>query len=292
MNTNVLHMKTNSILRALLASAAGLALPAFGQINTSDFSTASGLQLNGDASIVGSALRLTPAAFFQAGSAFTASTITLAPNVSFSSFFTFRISGSDGAGDDDGPGADGFAFVVQTNSNNSLGIGGGGLGYLGIPNSLGVEFDTYGNGPGLGDPDGNHVNFNFGGAFSPAGNAAIIPTRLNNGNIWSAWVDYNGATNALELRLVEGSLLRPLAPVLSTTVDLATVFGSSNTFVGFTGGTGGGFENHDILSWEFRDTFAPITSGLETVPEPSTYSAFGAALLFGAVAFRRRRKHC
>lgn len=39
-----------------------------------------------------------------------------------------------------GCGADGLVFVVQTNSNK-VG-GGGGIGYQGIPNSVGVELDT------------------------------------------------------------------------------------------------------------------------------------------------------
>src|SRR4051812_7803683 len=114
-----------SLLLSLVA-AAGLTFPAFGQITISDFSTASGLQLNGNAAIVGSVLRLTPAANNQAGSTFSTSSITLAANVSFSSFFTFRITNSGGSSDGDGLGADGIVFVVQTNSN-SVGSGGGGI---------------------------------------------------------------------------------------------------------------------------------------------------------------------
>jgi hypothetical protein len=279
-------------LTALLVSAAGVTLPAFGQITISDFSTASGLQLNGSAAIVGPALRLTPATTGQAGSAFSTSPVTLAANVSFSSFFTFSITNSGGISDGDGVGADGLVFVVQTNSNN-VGSSGGGIGYTGIPNSLGVEFDTYDNGPASGDPDGNHVNFDFGGSFSSTATAVSIPTRMNDGGIWSAWVDYDGTTNTLELRLLEGSTVRPTTALLTENVNLATVLGSTNAFVGFTSGTGSAFGDHDILSWEFRDTFNPIVTppGTGAVPEPSTYGVFGAALLLGAIAWGRRRKN-
>lgn len=281
-------MNLTSILRTL--AVAGLAIPAFGQISISDFSTASGLQLNGNASIAGTALRVTPANFSQAGSAFSTNAITLAANVSFSSFFTFRITNSGGSSDGDGLGADGIVFVVQTNSN-SVGGGGGGIGYLGIPNSVGVEFDTWNNGAGSGDPDGNHVNFDFGGNFSPSG-AVPIANRMNNGNVWSAWVDYNGVTNTLELRLLEGSVIRPVAPLLSANVNLAAILGSTNAFVGFTSGTGAAFGDHDILSWEFRDTFNPVVTppGISAVPEPSTYGMMAAAGLIGLCVVRRRAK--
>lgn len=285
-------MKSPRVFAALL-SAASLALPAFSQISISDFSTVAPgtLQLNGNAAIVGSALRVTPATFSQAGSTFSTSSITLAPNVSFSSFFTFRITSSGGSGDGDGLGADGLVFVVQTNSNSVGGIGGG-IGYLGVPNSLGVEFDTWDNGAGFGDPNGNHVNFDFSGSFSSTATAAIIPNRMNNGSIWSAWVDYDGSTNTLELRLVESSVIRPGAALLSANVDLAAVLGSVNAFVGFTSGTGAAYGNHDILSWEFRDTFSPVITppGAGAVPEPSTYGLMGAAGLLAICLYRRTKK--
>ncbi|HEX2854405.1 MAG TPA: PEP-CTERM sorting domain-containing protein [Opitutaceae bacterium] len=285
-------MKSRLVIAALV-SAASLALPAFSQITISDFSTVApgSLQLNGNASIAGSALRLTPATFSQAGSAFSTSSVTLAANVSFSSFFTFKISGSGGISDGDGTGADGLVFVVQTNANNVGGIGGG-IGYLGVPNSLGVEFDTWDNGTGFGDPNGNHVNFDFGGTFSSSANAALIPTRMNNDSVWSAWVDYDGTTNMLELRLVESSLVRPASALLSANVNLAAVLGSVNAFVGFTSGTGAAYGNHDILSWEFRDTFSPIVTppgAGGAVPEPSTYGLMGAAGLIAISLYRRTK---
>jgi len=56
--------------------------------------------------------------------------------------------------------ADGFALVLYdapaAPSSATVGGGGGGLGYAGLPNSVAVEFDTMSN-PSLGDPAVAHV---------------------------------------------------------------------------------------------------------------------------------------
>jgi len=277
-----------SIVSALITAAA-LAVPVSAQtILFNDFSSTAGLQLNGNAAGVGNVLRVTPATFNQAGSAFSTTAVNLAIDASFSTFFTFRITNSGGIIDGDGTGADGLTFTVQTVANTAGGSGGG-IGYLGINNSVAVEFDTWDNGLGFGDPDGNHVNFDYNGTFSSAAGAVGVGNRMNNGSIWSAWVDYNGVTDSLELRLAESSVIRPASPILSTVVDLTTVLGSTNAFVGFTSGTGSAWGDHDILSWQFRGTYDPIIDQPGAVPEPSTYGLFAAAFLAAGVALRRRR---
>ena len=145
-----------------------------------------------------SVLRLTND-YWQSGSAFLANTIALSNNTSFNSYFQFQITNSDGVGDDDGAGADGLVFIIQTIANNAGSVGGG-IGYEGINKSLGIEFDTFQNSSG--DINGNHVGVDLNGDINSV-IAQPVTNRLNNGNIWNAWVDYNGSTDVLEVRVSE-----------------------------------------------------------------------------------------
>lgn len=66
-------------------------------------------------------------------------------------------------------GGDGFAFVIQNDSIDSLGKQGMGLGYDGIRNALAVEFDTYYNFETL-DVYRNHVSVHTGGQYQISSN--------------------------------------------------------------------------------------------------------------------------
>ena len=263
-------------------------------ISFDDFSSLEGLQLNGATAAIGnpttddqgrSVLRLTNA-LGQSGSAFFTDPVTLSNQASFSTYFSFRISNPIGISDGDGQGADGIVFVVQTVSNTAGGSGGG-IGYTGISNSVGAEFDTWDNSSGLGDPNGNHVAIDLNGVFSPAELAVPVAQRMNDGDVWNAWVDYNGETDLLDVRLsLSGN--RPADELVSRTVDLVSVLGSESAFAGFTSGTGaaGGF--HDILSWTFVDDFDPIDPPI-SVSEPTSLLLLISGLV-GLLAVRRRSK--
>lgn len=260
-----------------VVALAAVAAPGRADFVYNNFSSTAGLQLNGTAAHVGNVLRLTPTTTFAGGSAFTTSTIPLGNQNSFSTYFSFLLTGSGGISDNDGTGADGLVFVVQTVSNN-VGGAGAGIGYQGINPSLGIEFDTFNNS----EVSGNHVGINTNGSTSSLV-SVNEPTRFNNGQVWNAWVDYNGGTGLLEVRW-SLSAIRPAAAGLSTNLNLATILGQNTAFVGFTAATGSAVNNHDLLSWEFRESFNPVG----VAPEPISLSLF--ALGAGVFGLHLRRK--
>lgn len=213
-------------------------------VNINDFSTTTALTLNGNAAVVGTDLRLAPAQTGQAGSAFT----TLVESIAtFNTTFQFRITNPGGIHDGTDTGADGITFTIQGIGDTALGGGGGWLGYSGIGASVAVEFDTWNNGVGLNDPDSNHLGIDTNGGFGGA-TLAVTP-RFDDGNLWYAWIDYDGTT--LEVR-VNQTGVRPAAPDLSRVIDIPTTIGATTAHVGFTGATGAAFGNHDIISWTFN----------------------------------------
>jgi hypothetical protein len=249
--------------------------------NFTDFTNCTTLQINGNAACTGGVLRVTPANFSQSGSAFSTTLIPLGAGASFSTFFSFRISGSNFGG------ADGIVFVVQPVAS-TVGGAGGGIGYSGIPNSLGVEFDTWDNGIAAGDPNDSHVGIDLNGSVNSVQTALIAPP-LDNGNIWYAWIDYDGAV--LELRLSQVNA-RPVVPTLSRSLSLATILGTTSAYVGFTSGTGAAYSNHDILTWRFDNAFGPIggPSGPSLIPTLSDAALVLLACLIAALALYRLRR--
>ena len=151
--------------------------------------------------------------------------------------------------------------------------------YSGISPSVGVEFDNWRNGW---DPNTNHLGIDVNGSVSSLATSNPV-ARLDDGNLWYAWVDYDGTTLAVRANQTG---VRPASPDLSLALDLPGIIGTTSAYVGFTAGTGAAYGNHDIVSWEYRDQSAPISGA---VPEPITMVAIGLAIASEGRYVRKRR---
>ncbi len=227
----------------------------------SDFGDTGSLALNGSAQSVttqdGTVLRITPAQGNQAGSFFSNETVNASD---FSTYFQFRITEPGGSIFDcnEEAGADGITFVIQSIASD-IGSAGAGIGYSGIETSIGVEFDTWCNGSNN-DPSSNHLGIDINGSVvhdPTAELTKIVTPDFDNGQIWYAWIDYDGTV--LEVRINENST-RPAEPDLAMNEEIPTLLGQNDAYIGFTSATGLDWGNHDILYWEYRDNYDPIVT--------------------------------
>lgn len=116
--------------------------------------------------------------------------------------------------------ADGIVFVLQSQSDTA-GEGGGGIGYQGISNSVGIEFDTWYNGI-FNDTSVPHIGINLNGniqsvqqVVSPVdfrGSSSTIKTSY-------VWVDYISGVLSV---FISGTNSKPGSPAISRSIDLRT----------------------------------------------------------------------
>ncbi|MFT5926671.1 MAG: hypothetical protein ACI9WL_001420, partial [Rubritalea sp.] len=142
-------------------------------------------------------------------------------------------------GSNDANGADGLTFVMKNNPTPLIGGLGGGMGYLGIPNSFAVEFDTWQN---ANDPSFDHIAMVSGGVNDHslpqnlAGPVAASATSINveDGLEHDVRIEWNGSSQTMKVYF-------DCDERLIYTGDLINqVFaGSVFSYFGFTGSTGG-----------------------------------------------------
>ena len=252
-----------------------------GCVGYADFTSTAGLNLVNSAEAVNGVLRVTPAQNFTQGQAWLARKIDLSADLV--SDFSIRFTEQGGS-----QGADGITFAIQNTSATASGQVGGGLGHeLGVGNSIVVELDTFDNGVGAGDADGNYVSVHTGGSGlnGPSSDtlrrAAHLTPDLEDGAIHRVRVVYDAT--ATELRIYVDDLA---TPALTVDVDIAATLAldAGAAWVGFTSATGGGFENHDVLDWTLCAGTGAEGLTLELTPSSATND-------IGTQAHRDRHPH-
>lgn len=235
-----------------------LAVPPSALADPVDFSD---MRLNGDASLIsgGNTLRIIPAIGFAEGSAFIETSFPFDKETTFSTSFQFKMA--------DGSGADGLVFVVQDDPRGPSALGGYGtvLGYgprsgPGVSPSVAVEFDTH-TFQDESNNDSNHVGIDVNGNIGSVVSAS--PSFDLAGESRFAWVDYDGDTLNVYLSQTD---TQPGSPILSHEIDIASIIGSQAYF-GFTVGSGGATNNHDIEAWNLRVGNSLSVTGTDTITD-------------------------
>jgi outer membrane protein assembly factor BamB len=188
------------------------------------------ITVNGNASLAEGRVRLTDGTSKQAGTAFLATPVNVQ---GFRTQFDFQLSKAF---------ADGISFIVQSSGPKALGGNGQGLGYSGIPGSIGVKFDLY--------EDANTTGLFMNGArLRGEGSVALKPSKidLTSGHVFRVEMSYDGT----HLRVTLTDTQTQASHTQEYGVDIPAQVGGPTAYVGFGGSTGQMTAVQEILNWSY-----------------------------------------
>jgi hypothetical protein len=232
-------MKKNTLLAVVITCLMVVPIKAFAvNINYPDFSDLSDFTLGARAAqlntIPDDKLQLISGIWQRNGYALLTEPVILGQT--FTTHFTFQITNNIGVG------ADWLVFNIQT--ENGL--------YSG--NAVSVEFDIFNN-YARDNYSGNHIGINVNHYFYSVV-TQHVSTDFNNGDIWHAWIDYDG--NILNVYASTASI-KPYTPYISYAIDVADILGTSQVYLGFHAASGAYGADFAVLSWSFTsDLLADI----------------------------------
>jgi hypothetical protein len=166
---------------------------------------------------INNSVRLTQAINGQTGQVFYKTPLFIIDSndnfIDWSLYFVFSMGG--------GTRADGLYCTLQSNILD-VGGGGSGMGYDGIPNSVGIGYDTFNNGGN--DPNNNHMELSVNGNTT---NPLIVIPELGLNLCGSSgtnayrynWIEYKGNTKQLDV-YISNTSTKPTTPILSTPINI------------------------------------------------------------------------
>ncbi|MEO7177051.1 MAG: L-type lectin-domain containing protein, partial [Saprospiraceae bacterium] len=241
-------MMRNKFLLLTLAIASICKLEAQVLFKANDMKVISkDLSQNGESKVLNKVLRIAPAKPSQSGSCwYSKHKIDLSRG--FETEFTFKLSNHDA----DLGGGDGFAFMIQNQSENALGGKGDDIGYKGIPYGVVIEFDTYK------DPEDNSHN-----QVALMQYDQVKQQYIREATVHEIPELHDNKEHFARIEYKDGVLIffldSYLFPVLTFRLDIATRVKATNSeaWLGFTASTGKAYSDHDILSWSIRQILPP-----------------------------------
>ena len=242
-------------------------------INFGSGFSASGLQLEGNAQLVGTALQLTDkTAQNEKGNGWWTTPVNVQ---TFTTDFTFQLTNAV---------ADGFTFILQNAGPAAAGNGGSSLGFGGLAKSVAVKFDLFSNAGEGNNSTGLYTNgvgatvpaINLGGGNcttaapcpSPTTFAPGIP-NLHSGDVFEVHITYDGTTLTMTITDVETSATF----TTSWPINIPATVGANTAYAGFGGGTGGSTAVQQILAWTYNTTVLQPTATPFITPATGTYSS-------------------
>ncbi len=198
------------------------------------------MYMNGDCAVADKRLRISPSKPNQSGACWFNKKMGLKNG--FETEFTFLINGNDTKEN----GGDGFTFVLQNQGTNTARAEGDAIGYQKIKNAIVFEFDTH---KDADDKTRNQValmEYIAGkNTYERKSTVHEIP-ELNDGKEHFARIEYRDGW-------LHFFLDSYIFPVLSSRIDLISVLGVDQTWIGFTAASGKAYSNHDILAWTIKE---------------------------------------
>ena len=201
---------------------------AVADFNFSNGFTASGVFLDG-CSYSGTKIQLANSTANSARSAFYASTV---PISSFSTDFTFQLSSATDSG---------FTFAIQDTRIAEVGANGAGLGYSKLAGSAAVEFNIS-NGATL-------TGLGTNGSISTPTDLSASHVDFHTGDVFQMHIAYDGKTLAVR----EADTATLASATQSYGINLPSVVGSSQGYIGFTSGTAASGMVAMVDGWSYTD---------------------------------------
>jgi hypothetical protein len=140
------------------------------------------------------------------------------------------------------PSAEGMTFTIQRTSNSAFGAAGSGLGYQNIVNSLAIKFDM--------GPNGSTTGLYTGGAAPVGGPTETTPGTIDfrAGHVITCTLSYDGKD--LTQLMVDTATGATFTKTF-TGIDIPTIVGGANAYVGFTAATSLTTVDARVTSWQF-----------------------------------------